>query len=202
MPRYPNKPKAIQQLIEQWSIADKRNCWAWSKGINGYGYGVVSWKGKKWMAHRLAYFDFYGNLTPGLQIDHLCRNRACVNPTHLEEVTQHENQMRGNTFTAINSNKTHCPRGHALDAVYLRKSGRTHRCCSQCKKKSGSPELRKKWYAENKEKIKIQRAKKYKQNKKVIIARVAKYYDANREKILQRLKTKYLEKKRLMGTAL
>jgi hypothetical protein len=85
--------------------------WTGSKTRNGYGvFGYAH--GKKAMAHRFAYERLIEPIPDGLQLDHLCRNRACVNPHHLEPVTQKVNLLRGIGFAGVNARKTHCPRGH------------------------------------------------------------------------------------------
>lgn len=73
-------------------------CWRWRRRIDRYGYGVATHQGSKWRAHRLAYIAYIGAISDGLVIDHLCRNRWCVNPAHLEAVTNLENLKRGNIF--------------------------------------------------------------------------------------------------------
>lgn len=99
-------------------------CWIWEGSTNGKGgYGVMSLppahrsgKADKEYAHRLMYTWRVGEIPPGMEIDHLCRNRLCVNPAHLEAVTRRENQARGvGTFTAVNAPKTACPVGHPYD---------------------------------------------------------------------------------------
>jgi hypothetical protein len=87
-------------------------CWIWIGAINNYGYGMVQINGSKHSAHRISYEIAKGAIADNLQIDHLCRNRRCINPEHLEAITQKENLLRGETIAAKNKSKTHCPKGH------------------------------------------------------------------------------------------
>lgn len=73
----------------------KHDCWLWLGSKSSYGYGIYVLNGKSIPAHRYAYERFNGPIPKGLQIDHLCRVKNCVNPTHLEVVTQLENIRRG-----------------------------------------------------------------------------------------------------------
>lgn len=88
------------------------------------------------MAHRFAYELIRGKIPEGLDIDHLCRNRQCVNPEHMEPVTPRENTIRGDTIPAHNLKKTHCPKGHPLSGDNLVKSPSIiklgYRWCKTC----------------------------------------------------------------------
>lgn len=77
-----------------------------------HGYGRIGHFDKNFLTHRLSFEYFNGPIEPGLHLDHLCRNPSCCNPSHLEPVTNQENQMRGLSPWAINARKTHCKRGH------------------------------------------------------------------------------------------
>lgn len=109
-------------------IVRSDSCWLWNstKSVNGYG---VFWNGHKGVrAHRFSYELFKGPIPDGLQIDHLCRVRHCVNPLHLEAVTQKENLLRGESFSAINKRKTECNYGHPLSGENLRIWNGRRRC--------------------------------------------------------------------------
>jgi hypothetical protein len=98
-------------------------CWLWKGYLDKGGYGHFSCrqlKSRSTSAHRWSYQYFHGDIPAGLQVDHLCRVRNCVNPLHLEAVTQKENCLRGTGFSAKNATKTHCPKGHPYDAANVR----------------------------------------------------------------------------------
>jgi len=96
----------------------KRGCWYWKGALTRGGYGtystVIDGVRRQVLVHRLAYELRNGRIGSGLQIDHLCRVRHCVNPKHMEPVTPRVNTLRGKTPAATNAAKTHCVRGHAL----------------------------------------------------------------------------------------
>lgn len=93
-------------------------CWVWMGGVGRGGYGKFYHNSKTVLAHRISYLDAFGEIPHGLQLDHLCRVRCCVNPNHLEPVTARTNVMRGEGPAAINSQKTHCVNGHSLEDAY------------------------------------------------------------------------------------
>lgn len=95
-------------------------------------YGRLSGK-KMILAHRYVYEQVFGPIPNGLVIDHLCRNGLCVNPEHLEAVTNEVNILRGMGTPAVNSRKTHCKNGHELlpENCWNRKGRRACKICDK-----------------------------------------------------------------------
>ena len=116
-----------------WSFVESpagTDCWLWtgSKDADGYGLFAVQRDNRRrsYRAHRWSYEYMVDEIPDGLQLDHLCRVRNCVNPAHLDPVTPWVNVMRGETLAAENVTRTHCPRGHLL--VDTARPGLMRRC--------------------------------------------------------------------------
>ena len=111
----------------------KSGCWLWLHYVNasGYGYWTKLINGRRHLAHRVMYESRYGKIPTNLQLDHLCRNRRCVNPDHLEPVTARENILRGVGLAAKNAAKKICKRGHKLSGrnIYNCRGARHCRSC-------------------------------------------------------------------------
>lgn len=124
------KKTALQRFEE--NICYAGDCIAWVGMTTRHGYGWVQInhgkKVKRMMAHKFAWELTNGKVPEGLVLDHVCRNKGCVNPAHLEPVTNAENVRRGAKFI------THCPRGHEYtpENTYYMKRNRTHRKCRAC----------------------------------------------------------------------
>ena len=125
--------KAKKRFFDKVVVDPETGCHNWTGGQNGKGYGLFSIGVKKYYAHRVAYELAKGKIPEGLEIDHLCRVRDCVNPDHLEAVTHKENLHRGETFAAANAAKTHCPQGHPLSGDNLYVDPRGRRECRTCR---------------------------------------------------------------------
>lgn len=131
----PPEPRAIippsDRFAKKYRVAES-GCWEWLGGTNGHGYGtfMVAKRLPRAYAHRYSYELHVGPIPAGLQIDHLCRNRSCVNPAHLEVVTCLENLMRSEHPHFKTARTGVCQRGHDMSDAYVGPNG--HRRCREC----------------------------------------------------------------------
>lgn len=105
----------LSAQLERLSVPEPNTgCLLWIGFVSQGGYGKLYLAGRAVQAHRAAYELSRGPIPNGLQLDHLCRTRSCINPDHLEAVSQRTNVLRGEGPSATHARKTHCPRGHPL----------------------------------------------------------------------------------------
>lgn len=138
--RSPRKPRpALRERFDAKWVEDKETgCWNWTDHLDVKGYGRISVNAYPEVASRTAYRLYIGKIPDGLHIDHLCRNPSCVNPQHLEAVTNKENCRRGivaEVHRARQAAKTHCKHGHPFsgDNLYV---SRKQRVCITCRKRN------------------------------------------------------------------
>lgn len=128
-----------------WGHVDIRTnideCWTWKRSLTGGGYGQFHIEGLVFKAHRVAYEFTIGPIPDGLVLDHLCRNRACVNPWHMEPITQQENTLRGDRAAMSAAQvrrhraRTHCRYGHKMtpENTYSPPKQPSSRTCRTCR---------------------------------------------------------------------
>lgn len=115
----------------------ENGCWEWTATHNNQGYGQFRIGNFTAKAHRISYMMFVGPIPDGLELDHLCRNRSCVSPEHLEPVTSQENTLRSPiAVAAINAAKTHCLNGHEFtpENTYMQGKHLQNRGCRECQR--------------------------------------------------------------------
>ena len=120
-----------------FNLADDRfdktgECWIWTAAKSSAGYGQTFQDGRVVYVHRVVYELAVGEIPQGYEVDHLCHNRACARPDHLEAVTPTENRRRQHEHYSHNRAKTHCPKGHPYSGSNLYMSG-TNRKCRACR---------------------------------------------------------------------
>lgn len=127
----PGTQAPISERLDRLSTVDDNGCWIWD-GYKQNGYGYIKVNGRSRRAHRVSYELHVGPIPEGLVLDHLCRVPCCVNPDHLEAVTQHLNLLR--SPITVNG-RQECHQGHPLSGpnLYVTPSG--CRQCRQCKRR-------------------------------------------------------------------
>ena len=119
-----------QSFVDKFMPVPESGCWLWLAGKQSGGYGACRHPvtNRMILAHRFFYEALRGPIPPGLQIDHLCRVRSCVNPNHMECVTCRENLLRGVSPAAQHARQTHCASGHLLLGDNVRPCKRYRQC--------------------------------------------------------------------------
>jgi hypothetical protein len=131
------KPKPDRALLERLfsrTIRGPGGCWLWTGGkSDGYAMARVTYRGRSLRLHRIVYEQLVGPVSPGLEIDHLCRVRCCLNPEHMEPVAKRVNVLRGEGACAVHARKVTCLRGHSLSGenLYIEPGG--GRRCIACR---------------------------------------------------------------------
>ena len=116
-----------------WVKVEKTDgCWLWTASFTALSYGQFKSGGRMVPAHRWAYEHLVGPIPDGLELDHLCRVRHCVRPSHLEPVTHRENIRRGASPGAVARRTDRCQRGHSLIGAYIRPDRPGNRTCRIC----------------------------------------------------------------------
>ena len=119
--KWPRPDTTAERFVKFYDEGAPDACWEWKGSRRTTGYGQFSRRGRPDAAHRVAWELVNGPIPDGLTIDHLCRNRLCVNPNHMEVVTGAENSRRGAT-------KTHCLNGHDMKDAYVYPDGHRREC--------------------------------------------------------------------------
>ncbi len=143
---YTNREAVASGILQRTLPEPNSGCWLWMSCCDRHGYAKMNVPGFSALAHRISYEIFKGKIPSGLQLDHKCRVRCCVNPDHLEPVTNLENSIRGEAGS-INAARqlslTKCKHGHALSGGNIRISG-NRRICKACARDKAKQAYRRK----------------------------------------------------------
>jgi hypothetical protein len=110
---------AVSRLTNGYDVAPN-GCWVWRKATDPNGYGRFWFDGRMLGAHRVSYQLLVGPVPEGLDLDHLCRNRRCVNPSHLEPVTRRTNLVRGDTLVSAHVSGADCGNAKCVSCRWKR----------------------------------------------------------------------------------
>lgn len=128
----------VERLQRHCMPVTESGCWLWTGSEDMKGYGQLTFNKKHYRAYRFSYEIFKGTIPAGMTLDHLCRVRLCVNPDHMEVVTNKENVLRGHGVTANNAAKTHCKHGHEFteeNTYVFRYRASGGRSCLACRRR-------------------------------------------------------------------
>lgn len=128
-----HKGTPLERVLQKINIDDK-GCWNWTGYLDQSGYAVYRFKEGSSRVARWLYEKTVAPIPKPLTIDHVCRNRACINPKHMEPVTMRENLMRGDSFSGINHRKTVCVHGHEYSESNTGKAKAGGRFCKTCQR--------------------------------------------------------------------
>lgn len=155
-------PTILERLLSEGALRPSE-CWEYTGARHPDGYGFVKYQGRMWYAHRAAYTLIVGPIPEGKELDHLCRNRACCNPAHLEAVPQCVNWERSQAPSRLRALSSACKYGHEYTVENTRygkhRGGKIQRVCRECERiKAQTPKMKaymkeyhRQWYAARKE---------------------------------------------------
>ena len=126
--------QSFRERFEKFVFPEPNSgCWLWDGALIHSGYGTFSVNNRRRLAHRVSYEMEKGTIPAGLEIDHLCRLRSCVNPAHLEAVTPSQNVRRSLSPAALNAKRIECPQGHSLSGNNVELLKGKWRICRRCR---------------------------------------------------------------------
>lgn len=159
-----NKHTPLRDRFEAKVARDGSGCWLWNGKVSEKGYGIIQHERRRLYAHRVGFELFVGSVPNGLELDHLCRVRRCVNPAHLEPVPHVENVARGEAGKP-QRDRTHCKAGHPYDETntYTKPDGA--RGCKECRRAA-----QRRFQARNRERLREQCRQYYHRTKSLRIS--------------------------------